>query len=77
MAVVAASAGLASIRHAIMPRWLAIAGMVIAVGLLIPFVSWAVFGLFTLWVLAVGVALSRRVEAARPAPRETATPTPV
>ena len=76
LAVLVAAAAAASLRHAIMPTWLAVAGLVVGAVLVVPFVAWIGLGLFVLWVLAVGLALSRRAEEPHRASGTTARPTP-
>jgi hypothetical protein len=76
MSVFVTSAAMASLRHAIMPIWLAVVGLFIGAGLLVPWFSWAMYLVFPVWILAVGVALSRRAEGTQPATRHTASPTP-
>jgi hypothetical protein len=48
-------------RTRVLPRWLAIASLVVAVGVLVPIVQWPVFVfLFPAWVVACSLLLVRR-----------------
>ena len=59
LAVFVAATGLAALRTAALPGWLAIASLVIAVALLIPPISWAVTAVAMLWALIVSILLFR------------------
>lgn len=73
MAVLVATVGLAALHRALLPRWLSIVSLVIALGLAIPFVAWAVYLLFVLWVIAVGIVLNRRAGVEEPVVRRSAS----
>jgi hypothetical protein len=76
MAVLVAAVAVAALHRALLPRWLSIVSLVIALGLAIPFVAWAVYLLFVLWVVAVGAVLNRRAGLEEPVVRPTAAATP-
>ena len=59
LAVFVAATGLAALRTAALPSWLAIASLVVAVGLLIPPIAWAVTAVALLWALIVSILLFR------------------
>jgi hypothetical protein len=64
LAVFVAATGVAALRTAALPSWLAMASLVIAVALLIPPIAWAVTAVALLWALIVSVLLFRSQSAA-------------
>jgi hypothetical protein len=76
MAVVLFAVAAASFRHAVMPSWIAVAGVIIGVALLVPYISPWVYGLFVIWVLAAGFSMSRRAEGTSRVTGRRPTPTP-
>jgi Domain of unknown function (DUF4386) len=69
LSLVTFGAAAVSLRTGVLPRWMAWVGIVIGITLLIPFVAWGTFGLFVLWLVAVGFMLGREPEV-----RAVATP---
>ena len=57
LAVFVASTGIVSIATGVLPRWLGWLSLLLALGLLIPVISWIFWLPFGVWVLAVSVLL--------------------
>ena len=57
LAVFVASTGIVSIATGVLPRWLGWLSLLLAIGLLIPVISWIFWLPFGVWVLAVSVLL--------------------
>jgi hypothetical protein len=77
MGMAALATGVLVMRTRVLPAWVAYTAFALALGLVIPFVSWIVFFAFVVWTAAVGVTLYFR----QPAPEAgdeamPATPTP-
>lgn len=49
-----------SLRTGVLPMWLAWVSVLVAVGMLVPFISWALLLVFPLWVLIVSILLLLR-----------------
>jgi hypothetical protein len=60
LAVFVASTGIVSIATGVLPRWLGWLSLLLALGLLIPVISWIFWLPFGVWVLAVSVLLYLR-----------------
>jgi hypothetical protein len=60
LAVFVAATGLVSIGTGVLPRWLGWLSLVLALGFLLPYVSFIFWVPFGVWVLAVSVLLYRR-----------------
>jgi hypothetical protein len=67
LAVFVGATGVAALRTAALPSWLAIVSLVVAVALLVPFIAWMVTAVALLWSLIVSILLFRSQTAA-PAP---------
>jgi hypothetical protein len=72
LAVFVAATGIVSITTGVLPRWLGWLSLLLALGFLIPFISFVFWVPFALWVLAVSVLLYLRPHE-QPAPTTTAT----
>src|SRR5918996_186021 len=57
LAVFVASTGIVSIATGVLPRWLGWLSLLLALGFLIPVISWIFWLPFGVWVLAVSVLL--------------------
>ena len=70
LAVFVAATGVVSIATGVLPRWLGWLSLLLALGFLIPFISYIFWLPFGLWVLVVSVLLYMRPgeEALRPTP---------
>jgi hypothetical protein len=49
-----------ALRTGVLPMWLAWVSVLVAVGMLVPFISWALLLVFPLWVLIVSILLLLR-----------------
>jgi hypothetical protein len=64
-----AATALAVLRTRVLPRWFGWATAVLAVGMLVPFVDWLLFGLvFPIWLIVTSVLLARGRTAVAAAP---------
>ena len=59
LAVFVGATGVAALRTAVLPSWLAIVSLVVAVALLVPFIAWAVTAVALLWSLIVSILFFR------------------
>lgn len=60
LAVFVAATGIVSITTGVLPRWLGWLSLLLALGFLLPFISFVFWVPFALWVLAVSVLLYRQ-----------------
>ena len=49
-----------SLRTGVLPMWLAWVSVLVAIGMLVPFISWALLLVFPIWVLIVSILLLLR-----------------
>ena len=56
-AVLLGATALVGVRNGLLPAWYSWVTAVIALGLLVVFISWAVMGLFVIWVLVTSILL--------------------
>ena len=63
LAVFVAATGIVSIATGVLPRWLGWLSLLLALGLLIPYISFVFWVPFGVWVLVVSVLLYLRPEA--------------
>jgi hypothetical protein len=59
-AVLAGATAVVALRTGVLPMWLAWVSVVVAVGMLVPFISWALLLVFPLWVLIISILLLLR-----------------
>jgi hypothetical protein len=72
LAALIAGTGAVALRTGVLPRWLGIASLILALGLLILPIAWALTAVALLWALVVSILLYLRPSQAAPA----ATPPP-
>jgi hypothetical protein len=74
IAVFVAATGVAALRSGVLPRWLGIVSLVLAVTLLIFFIAWFMTAVALLWALLVSILLYRAEPAVPVAATAVATP---
>lgn len=76
LSVLIAATGALALRVGVLPRWLGVVSLVLAVGLLILPIAWAMTGVALLWALVVSILLYMRPGTAAAAPAETGRTSP-
>jgi hypothetical protein len=76
LAVLIAATGALALRVGVLPRWLGVVSLLLAVGLLILPIAWAMTAVALLWALVVSILLYLRPGAPATAPAETGRTSP-
>jgi hypothetical protein len=59
-AALAGGTAIVALRTGVLPMWLAWISVLVAIGMLVPFISWALLLVFPLWVLIISILLLLR-----------------